>query len=348
MIKFKLPFRLFFILLLSPLSPLSPLPAQADGPPSIPDDLLPLVEASLELVETVSGDLFPGLAQAPLNLLLLTEGVEFYLSDTAPAERYSFQRVAGSVGTRNIYVRGNHYDLSYLATFPAVGVPTIVMGTPENTGRTHLGWALIMVHERFHTLQATLPGFSEGVRGLDLAGDDESGMWMLNYDFPYDDPEIGALFYTMSQSLASARRGLVEVAYGGAEALAQKVEDYLTKKAAFRAGLSDADYRYFEFVVWREGMARYVQSLTPIALMRRHYDSDGFGGNVRAALTLEAVRLNELSQVNLLSPNALRSLRREIFYAVGHYEGLLLDEIAPGWQDRYAGEMFSTDSYFSN
>ena len=177
MIKFKLPFRLFFILLLSPLSPL---PAQADGPPSIPDDLWPLVEASLELVETVSGDLFPGLEQAPLNLLLLTEGVEFYLSDTAPAERYSFQRVAGSVGTRNIYVRGNHYDLSYLATFPAVGVPTIVMGTPENTGRTHLGWALIMVHERFHTLQATLPGFSEGVRGLDLAGDDESGMWMLN------------------------------------------------------------------------------------------------------------------------------------------------------------------------
>src|SRR2546426_10031760 len=57
-----------------------------------------------------------------------------------------------------------------LATFPAVtGVTTIVIGEPTNTGKTSTEWVLTVLHEHFHQLEYSHPGYYAGVDSLRLS-----------------------------------------------------------------------------------------------------------------------------------------------------------------------------------
>ena len=47
------------------------------------------------------------------------------------------------------------------------------------------------MHEHFHQLQWAQPEYLKAIDDLGLSKGDATGMWMLNYPFPYDDPEIG-------------------------------------------------------------------------------------------------------------------------------------------------------------
>jgi hypothetical protein len=64
------------------------------------------------------------------------------------------------------------------------GVATIVVGQPAHTGQTSTRWVLTALHEHFHQLQFSQPGYYPGVTALGLARGDTTGMWMLNHGFP--------------------------------------------------------------------------------------------------------------------------------------------------------------------
>ena len=64
------------------------------------------------------------------------------------------------------------------------------MGTPEATGLKPADWRRTILHEHFHQWQATLPGYHQRIDALALAGDDQNGMWMINYAFPYKRDDV--------------------------------------------------------------------------------------------------------------------------------------------------------------
>jgi hypothetical protein len=81
------------------------------------------------------------------------------------------------------------------------GVATIVVGQPAHTGQTSTRWVLTVLHEHFHQLQFSQPGYYPGVTALGLARGDTTGMWMLNHGFPYDSVAVQARFAAFLRSL---------------------------------------------------------------------------------------------------------------------------------------------------
>lgn len=142
-----------------------------------------------------------------------------------------------------------------LATFPAFGPPSvIVIGEPENTeAKTSTPWLFVLMPEHFHQLQDGQPGMFEAVNGLGLSGGDTTGMWMLNYPFPYRRPELVHSFSVLRDSLLAA---LAEQDHTAFSAAANK---YAADRRKFFAQLSNEDHKYLSFQLWKEGIARYTQ-----------------------------------------------------------------------------------------
>lgn len=123
-----------------------------------------------------------------------------------------------------------------------------MIGTPEETGQSPRAWQQTVLHEHMHQFQDTHPAASyAAVQALDLHGGDETGMWMLNYPFAYDDPATAEA----GRALADAALAALDAEPDGFDAA---FDAYAAARAAFIARLSDADHRYYEFQVWKEGL----------------------------------------------------------------------------------------------
>src|SRR5438034_11047833 len=103
-------------------------------------------------------------------------------------------------------VRSRQFSTNLLATFPAFGPPSvIVVGEPANTtSKTSTPWLITLMHEHFHQLQDSQPGLDEAITKLGLSHGDMTGMWMLNYPFPYDNQEVVASFGQLRDLLVAA------------------------------------------------------------------------------------------------------------------------------------------------
>ena len=112
---------------------------------------------SIRLVKELRPGLWPGWERTRLSVLLVTESAEFLIGHSQPSAGFS------SVGydtllKRPVWTRPRQFPPTLLATFPAVGgMPTIVLGTAEHTGKSSTAWVLTLLHEHFHQWQYT-PG----------------------------------------------------------------------------------------------------------------------------------------------------------------------------------------------
>src|SRR5207247_9176473 len=110
----------------------------------------------------------------------------------------------------DVYFRKRTQPTNFLATFPAIGgsmISTIVVGQAENTSaKTSTPWVVTLLHEHFHQLQYSQPDYYPGTEALGLAHGDQTGMWMLNYPFPYEDPAVQQAFSAAANALAAALR----------------------------------------------------------------------------------------------------------------------------------------------
>lgn len=220
-------------------------------------------------------------------------------------------------------------------------VPTIVIGQAENTrARTSTRWVITLLHERFHQLQYSQPSYYAGVNSLGLARGDQTGMWMLNYTFPYTKPEVKEQFSVMCQSLVEALRIREQADF------ASKLGAYLAARERFRSMLEADDYKYFSFQVWQEGIARYTEyrlaelaaaEYKPSQAFQNLKDYTPFGEE--ASAILKGIE-EELASMQL------DEARRAAFYTLGAAEGLVLDRANPGWRKRYFEERFSLDKHF--
>jgi len=307
--------------------------AQATGPALNPEDAV-RVREFYRLSDAIQDKVWPGWSRTPAPLLLITENREFLTHHPRPPQ--GFEKVDAEW-----YARPRQFPTSLLATFPAFGPPeVIVIGRAENTdAKTSTPWLITLMHEHFHQFQDAWPDFYDAVAKLDLAHGDQTGMWMLNYPFPYERPEVVRAFAAMRDRLLEALREK------DAQRVKARAADYAAARKAFFAQLGADDKKYLNFQLWKEGIARYTQirsaeaaaSYKPTAEYQKLGDYESFAAYAQHA---RKDTLDELERADL------KQWKRVVVYSWGAAEALLLDRVNPRWKDHYFENLFTLDPYF--
>ncbi len=263
---------------------------------------------------------WPGYGTTPFGFLLIGNKQETLLCrDEVPAG-FAAAGVDAATGCKSFTRPRTGFPNSLLAAMPLFGTPAvIVMGTPESTGRTEPAWVRTMLHEHFHQWQYGLPNYFTRIKQLDLHGGDETGMWILNYPFPYDDPGVAAAFNEASHRLSAAVTARATPQFHSA------FDIYLASRKAFAQAAGDRNWRYLDFQLWQEGVARW----TEIRLGKWYPRQD-----VRDS----AIGLEEASLEALRAPN-LTEAKREVVYAYGAAEARLLQACWPQWRAAYQNHL---------
>lgn len=278
--------------------------------------------------------------KTPFALLLVTNENEFLFYHPSPSEDFlsiGFDSIAGC----EIFVRDRIFGKNMLATFPAVnGISTIVVGLPENTSRSTLDWTITLLHEHFHQLQSSQPDYYESVNSLDLSGGDETGMWMLNYDFPYDEQNVSDQYSKLTQYAKNTYLSDDSVIFN------INLKKYLEEKEKFKLLLNEKDYRYFSFQLWQEGIARYTE-IKFAEILKNEYSSSESFIEISDYLSPDSFYVNIINKLlNSSDTQILSSEKRNCFYTLGALEGLILDRANPDWKDNYFQGKFFTENYF--
>jgi hypothetical protein len=304
--------------------------------PHVPVDDSVRIHEFYRLASQIQDRIWPTWSQVPAALLLVTPEEEFLTHHPAPPK--DFKEVGDG-----FYVRPRQFATNLLATFPAFGPPSvIVIGEPRNTSsKTSTPWLITLMHEHFHQLQNAQAGYFQAVEDLGLSRGDTTGMWMLNYPFPYEKPEVAQSFASLRDLLLSA------VTEPDQDKVANLAKRYILERKKFFAQLSSDDKKYFNFQLWQEGIARYTQikvaeaaaQYQPTAEYAALFDFESFTSYAARART---ETLSELKEVDL------REWKRAAVYSFGAAEGLLLDRLNPKWKDEYFKHPLSMDSFFEN
>jgi len=305
----------------------------ADLPPETPvpgmpaEDRVRLAEA-FRLAEHVGDRIWPGWSRVPFAVVLVTGEAEYFVRHGRPpadARPIGKDSLLGS----EIYARPRSFPTDHLATFPIEGISTVVVGQASNTATSSpTDWVVTLLHEHFHQLQEAQPGYFEKVAALGLARGDETGMWMLNFPFPYDSPPVAEAYRAAASALKDAVAGA-------------DPKTFLAERTKLRAILAPENLRYLDFQLWKEGVARYTQiRVARFAASGYEPLSDfavlpGFVSYAALARSLDAAISIELAEL------ALPKARRAVVYPFGAGEAILLDRDRPCWREEYFSKMFT-------
>jgi hypothetical protein len=307
--------------------------ARNDGDPKLQaTDRVRLAEA-LRLSDELSARLWPGWEHTPLRLLLVTDSAEFLLGHPQGASDFTPQGVDPFLA-REVWIRGRQFPPSLLATFPFDGTPTIVVGTAERTAKHSPGWVLTLLHEHFHQWQYTQPDYYAGLERLQLAHGDSTGQWMLNYPFPYGSPPV-------EQSTRELALSVLKALDADSAGKQRALKEVVRVRNALQSRVSPEEYRYLEFQLWQEGVARFLEYASAIEAAKlpppnpefqrlRDYESYG-----TVAQRMRQDLHRELQQLDLARQG------RVAFYPLGAGIALLLEETRPDWKTEYTRHPFA-------
>jgi hypothetical protein len=308
------------------------------------ESILPVKEAYLikeakKISQELGDKLWPGTGKIPFAIILVTNSTEFLMYHPYPSNDFA---PAGNdtILKTPVYKRPRIYNKEWLATFPAVnGVNCIVVGTVANTGRSETDWMITLLHENFHQFVYSSPGYYDAVKKLNLSGGDETGMWMLNYPFPYDSMPVIKQYEKYSTALANAVKAVNKKTFK------QQYRLFKKEKNKFKKILRPDDYSYFSFQLWQEGLAKYTEYkfLELLASYQMSTEILNMTGFTPIKTYTKEFYDNELKNLQILQ---LSAEKRICIYAVGFAEGLLLDVINKKWRRHYLVQKFSTDSFY--
>lgn len=285
--------------------------------------------------------IWQGWNKAPLAVLLVTPEYEFLIRHSSPTSDFTeigYDKLLKS----KVYWRKKVFDERLLATFPAVnGISTIVVGQAENTSfKTSTFWVVVLLHEHFHQFQDSNPTFNQEVNALNLAGEDKSGMWMLNYPFPYQDKKINEDFSNLAKQLAKT------LETSDKKSFQIELENYLQMRKQFNSTLSEKDYKYLSFQLWKEGTARYTEIQIAKLASQNYQPNKDFAKLKDFKSYREVTDYWERQIIKALKNMNLAETGREVVYPFGAAEAMLLDKAKIKWKQRYFKEMFFLDNYF--
>jgi hypothetical protein len=308
--------------------------AQQTPAPQLPSQDAIRIKEFYRLASAIQDGIWPNWSKVPAPLMLVTSETEFLMHHPEPPKEL---RKAGE----DVYSRPRQFPANFQATFPAFGPPAvIVVGEPANTAsKTSTPWLFTLMHEHFHQLQWAQPDYLAKVDGLDLSHGDTTGMWMLNFPFPYEKPEVARGFSQLRDLLLRTLNEPKEAAF------TKLATEYVEQRKKFFAQLSAEEHMYFSFQLWQEGMARYTEVKAAEA-GDQYRPSEEFGALpdfepfASYAAKARSNTLNELKQADLAT------WKRTVVYSFGAAEGFLLDRVNPKWKEEYFRGALSTDSYF--
>ncbi|HEX5873787.1 MAG TPA: hypothetical protein VFY60_04005, partial [Pyrinomonadaceae bacterium] len=303
-------------------------------------DRVRLAEA-FKLSEALGDELWAGWSKAPIAVLLVTPQKEFLIRHPQATEDFT------SLGydpllKSEVYYRDRKFSTTLLATFPAVGgISTIVIGQAENTAsKTSTPWVITLMHEHFHQLQDFQPNFFKDTEALNLSGGDQTGMWMLNYPFPYESPDVSRQVSILTRLLLEAMDARTP------ELFSSRLASYLEARQALKKMLKTDEYKYLSFQLWKEGISRYTEDRVAHWAATKYQPSRAFR-ELKDFTTFAAVA-DQVRKgiVHELSTLKLEEYKRVAFYPIGAAEGLLLDRANPKWRTGYFAEKFDNEKYF--
>lgn len=302
----------------------------------IPHDDAVRISEFYRLAAHMQDKLWTGWSKTPAPLLLVTQKTEFLSHHSGPPKEFT-------KAADDFYARPRQFPTNLLATFPAFGPPAvIVIGEPSETeAKTSTPWLIVVMHEHFHQFQYEQPGYYDAVQKLGLNRGDNTGMWMLNYAFPYEKAEVAQGFAHLRDLLLAAVKESDQTRFQSAAA------DYVRERKRIFDGLSPDDHKYLSFQLWQEGVARYVQikaaeaaaDYRPTGAYKALADYESFSAYATKART---DTLNELRRADLAA------MKRVFFYSFGAAEGLFLDRINPQWKQQYFRHLLTTDPLFTS
>lgn len=322
-------------------APLSAAAAQS-FPPMAEADRVRLAEA-FRLDRVAANRVWSGWNKVPFAVLLITDSVEYLVGHPKPTPDFT-DIGADTLLHSEVWARHRVFPKQLLATAPFVGgVNTIAVGEAENTGKSSVEWVLTLMHEHFHQLQYTRPWYQAGVKKLDLMHGDSTGMWMLNYPFPYDSAPVSVALERLGHALAAAvDRPL------GDFGLSDAARDARAARDSIRRLVSAADDRYLEFQLWQEGVARYTEYAVAVAAQKAGAPSAEF----RALPDYEdyaAAAAGELALLHReLADERPVENKRVIVYSLGAATALVLDEAGFKWKSHYFKMPFSLEPYYTS
>ena len=296
------------------------------------------IKEAIEINNQYGESVWKGISTVPFTVILVTDSIEFLINHPNPSEDFISIGYDTLLQSEVLY-REARFQTYFLATFPAVnGVSCIVVGTPENTGKTSTGWIITLLHEHFHQYQTNDPDYYTSVNELELSKGDNTGMWMLNYPFPYANEKVILQYNKYIKALKQTIMSANETEFK------DNLTEYVAERRNFAQLLDSTDYKYFSFQVWQEGIARYteykylqlLENYQPQKAVSGLKDFVAFGQYRDQLYTSELKSLSELS---------LKDNRRICFYAIGFAEGLILDRLNPNWQEDYLTDKFFLEHY---
>lgn len=280
----------------------------------IDSSLLLSIKSAHNQATSIGSKIWPNYDEAPFGLLVTLEGREVLFCHGSIAD--GFDALPPDLITKcDLQERTNAFPKNLLAAMPVIGgVSTIVMGTPQSTGKDEPSWTRTIFHEHFHQYQSTFDSYYNRLNGLNLSNGDNTGMWMLNYPFPYKDENFNT-------ALSRASRELHDAITQHGASFQEHVSGYLKARQELEASVPANDWKYLELQLWAEGVARW----TEIEIAIRSSDH-------KIAESGESLKQRTIS--SLLALDAVK-FEREIAYPYGAAEAMLLDRCNPTWRQDY-------------
>ena len=309
--------------------------ASAQAAPGIsPTDRTRIREA-YRLASQLGDRIWPNWHSAPFALLLVTPDFEYLVGHPNPSADFTAIANDTLVGRAVLY-RKRTLPVQMQATFPAVnGVNTIVIGRAELTAdKNSTRWVLTVLHEHFHQFVYSQPGYFDAATKLGLAHGDQSGMWMLNYPFPYDSARVQQAFTAMTHALLDA------LAQTDKPALDAKDAAFRRAMTTFRQSASTEAAKYFDFQLWQEGVARYTEIELGELAAKAYTPSPEFSAlpDFKSYASVAAdIRRGVLDDLGTMS---LAKLKRVVVYSTGAADALLLDRVRPSWKNDFLSHRF--------
>lgn len=297
------------------------------------EDRIRIAEA-FHIAENYCEEIWPGWAKIPLSFLFLTREYEFLIHHPNPST--DFQSMGyDSLLKAEILFRKRVFPEGLLAAFQAVNdESSILMGTPEITERSSGAWTITLLHEHFHQLQYAQPGYFEKSKALGLARGDTTAMWMLNFDFPYGEPEVSQHFHELATQLLQLLRSRQNPDK-------ESFEAYQQNKQTFRKRIGEENYRYMQFQLWQEGVALYTEWKMLELLNQDHYQPSSDFMALEDYMPFDSLQQQIFRRITRQLENMnMPEWKRVSFYAFGAAEAVLLDHIQPDWKEQYFERMF--------
>lgn len=298
------------------------------------------IAEAMKIADQLGDKLWQNWDKAPFTILLVENDYEYLINYPSPPQ--DFKEIGyDSLLKSKVYYRPRKFDIHFFAAFDAIGnIPTIVAGTPSNTGYSGPHWTITLLHEHFHQLQYSREDYIPEVASLNLSRGDSTGMWMLNYPFPYDSIQVQTKFAELCKKLSIA------LEHRDSSDLSVYVKDYLKTKDELKNILNMDDYNYFSFQLWQEGIARYTEySIAKLA--SEEFEPDEAYKSLNDYYPFGSVADSMMSNIkDGLKNLTLSGYKRVAFYYLGSAEGFLLDKINPSWSKYYFTKKFYLENYY--